>query len=283
MTHCGLPSRFIGVFDSGVGGVSVWREIARQLPHEDVVYLGDQAHVPYGLRSLDEVRSFSEGVTRFLLDHGAKVIVIACNAASAASLYYLRNLFSEVPFVGMEPAVKPAAERTRTGVVGVIATRTTFQGKLFASLLQRYARDVRVVTEVGSGLVEAVEAGALDIPETEELLLRHLEPLVEAGADQLVLGCTHYPFLRPVIERLVGDRMAVIDPAPAVARQTARVLAREGLETGYQRAGDHIFCTTGDAGNFTMLLERLLPTSVLLGNCAVRAACWREGRLELVE
>lgn len=281
MTNCGLPSRFIGIFDSGVGGLSVWREIARQLPHEDVVYLGDQAHVPYGLRSLDEVRSFSKGIARFLLDHGAKVIVIACNAASAASLYYLRNLFPDVPIVGMEPAVKPAAERTRSGVVGVIATQTTFQGKLFASLLQRYARDVRVVTEVGFGLVEAVEAGALDIPETEELLLRHLEPLVEAGADQLVLGCTHYPFLRPVIERLVGDRMAVIDPAPAVASQTAGVLSREGLEADQQRAGDYIFCTTGDAANFTMLLERLLPTSVLLGNCAVRAACWQEGQLDL--
>ncbi|MBN1977449.1 MAG: glutamate racemase [Anaerolineae bacterium] len=283
MTHCGLPSRFIGVFDSGVGGVSVWREIARQLPHEDVVYLGDQAHVPYGLRSLDEVRSFSEGVVRFLLDHGAKVIVIACNAASAASLYYLRNLFPEVPFVGMEPAVKPAAERTRTGVVGVIATRTTFQGKLFASLLQRYARDVRVVTEVGSGLVEAVEAGALDTPETEELLRKHLAPLVEAGADQLVLGCTHYPFLRSMIERIVGDCMAVIDPAPAVARQTACVLAREGLEAGYPRAGDHVFCTTGDVADFAAMLERLLPQPVLQGNCEVRAARWREGRLELVE
>jgi len=194
----------IGIFDSGVGGLSVWREIARQLPLEDTLYLADQAHVPYGSRSLNEVREHSEGITRFLLGWGAKIIVVACNTASAAALHHLRRTFPDVPFVGMEPAVKPAVERTRTGVVGVIATQATFQGELFASLLERYAGDVGVLIQACQGLVEAVEAGALDTPETEALLRHYLTPLIEAGADQLVLGCTHYPFLRPLIERVVG-------------------------------------------------------------------------------
>lgn len=267
---------FIGVFDSGVGGLSVWRKITRQLPHEDTVYLADQAHVPYGSRSLDEVREFSEGITCFLLDQGAKVIVVACNAASAAALYYLRNRFADVPFVGMEPALKPAVERTRTGVIGVIATQVTFQGKLFASLMQRYAHDVQVVTEVGAGLVEAVEAGALDTPETEALLRECLTPLIQAGADQLVLGCTHYPFLQPAIERVVGARIAVIDPAPAVARRTAHVLAQRGLEADQGHLGRHMFYTSGDAMAFTGMIMRLLPGE----NVEVRKVRWREGCLE---
>nr|HID14421.1 glutamate racemase [Anaerolineae bacterium] len=267
----------IGVFDSGVGGLSVWREIVRQLPHEDALYLADQAHVPYGSRSLNEVREFSEGITRFLLGQGAKVIVIACNTASAAALHYLRHTFPDVPFVGMEPAVKPAIEQTHNGVVGVIATQATFQGELFASLVARYAGDVRVLTQVCPGLVEAVEAGALDTPETEALLQKCLTGLIEAGVDQLVLGCTHYPFLRPIIERVVGA-MTVIDPAPAIARQTGRVLAQRGLESNRGRVGRHVFYTSGDVATFTTMVRRLLPS--LGEGVEVRAACWRAGRLE---
>ena len=275
----------IGVFDSGVGGLSVWREIARQLPHERTLYLADQAHVPYGFRQLAEVQELSQGVTRFLLEQGAKIIVIACNTASAAALHYLRRTFPQVPFVGMEPAVKPAVERTHNGVVGVLATQATFQGELFASLVERYAGGVQVVTQVGRGLVGAVEAGRLDTAETEALLRQCLRPLMEAGADQLVLGCTHYPFLRPVIERVVGPNVAVIDPAPAVARQTGRVLARWGLEarpsTGAGvRQGDrgrHVFYTSGDRAAFAAMVKRLLPS--IGEGVDVRAARWRDGRL----
>lgn len=268
----------VGVFDSGVGGLSVWREIARQLPHEDTLYLADQAHVPYGSRSLSEVRAFSEGVTHFLLDQGAKAIVVACNTASAAALHYLRRTFPGVPFVGMEPAVKPAVERTCNGVVGVIATQATFQGELFASLLDRYASDVEVLTQVCPGLVEAVETGALDTPETEALLQACLTPLVEAGIDQLVLGCTHYPFLRPVIKRVAGPNVAVIDPAPAVARQTARVLTRRGLEEAKPREGCHRFYTSGDGPRFQAMIGRLLPS--VGGGVEVRAVRWRSGCLK---
>ncbi len=267
--------RFIGIFDSGVGGLSVWREIARQLPHEDTLYLADQAHVPYGFRRIAEVREFSENITRLLLNQGAKIIVVACNTASAAALHYLRRTFPNVPFVGMEPAVKPAVERTCNGVVGVIATQATFQGELFASLVERYAGDVRVLTQVCPGLVEAVEAGALDTPETEMLLRECLAPLVEAGVDQLVLGCTHYPFLLPAIERLVGTSVTVIDPAPAVACQTGRVLTQRKLEAGRSRVGRHVFYTSGDVAVFAAMIKRLLGEGV-----EARAVRWRAGRLE---
>jgi glutamate racemase len=268
----------IGVFDSGVGGLSVWREIARQLPHEETAYVADQAHVPYGGRSLVEVQGFSEGITHFLIDQGAKIIVVACNTASAAALHHLRHTFPQLPFVGMEPAVKPAIEKTRNGVVGVIATQATFQGELFASLVERYAGDVEVLTQVCPGLVDAVEAWALEAPETDAMLRTCLAPLIEAGIDQLVLGCTHYPFLRPAIEGIVGGGVEVIDPAPAVARQTGRVLAQRGLDSGRDSTGRHRFYTTGDVTGFKKVIRRLLPVCGDQGE--VRKALWRGKSLE---
>ncbi len=267
----------IGVFDSGVGGLSVWREIARQLPHEDIVYLADQAHVPYGSRQLAQVRELAAGVTRFLLEQGAKAIVVACNTASAAALHHLRRTFPTVPFVGMEPAIKPAVERTHNGVVGVIATQATFQGELFASLVERYAGQVKVLTQTCPELVKVVESGALDTPATETLLREYLSPLTRAGIDQLVLGCTHYPFLRPAIERIVGRNVEIIDPAPAVARQTGRVLAQHGLETAQGRAGRWIFYTSGDTATFAALLAHLLPRHGKEAD--VRPARWQDDQL----
>jgi len=267
----------IGVFDSGVGGLSVWREIIRRTPQHDTIYLADQAHVPYGSRSLDDVRRFSDAITRFLLARGVQTIVLACNTASAAALYPLREAYPEVPFVGMEPAVKPAAERSLTGAVGVIATQATFQGELFESLLERYAQDVQVLTQVCPGLVEAVEAGALNSPSTESLLRQCLRPLVEADVDQLVLGCTHYPFLRPAIEEVIGEGVSVIDPAPAVARQTARVVARLGSEAGQKGPGRHAFYTTGDSVPFEGMVQALVGE--IDKTWSVNRARWRSGEL----
>ncbi|MBN2393675.1 MAG: glutamate racemase [Anaerolineae bacterium] len=247
----------IGVFDSGVGGLSVWREIVRQLPAEDTLYFADQAHIPYGQRPLDEVRHLTENITRFLLAQGAKIIVVACNTASGAALYALRETFPEVPFVGMEPAVKPAVEHTRTGIVGVIATPATFQGDLFAGLIQRFGNGFDIHTQACPGLVEVVEAGALDTPETEALLRRYLVPLLDAGIDQLVLGCTHYPFLSPVIQCIVGPEVTLIDPAPAVARQVKRVLARRNLLAYDGRQGQHRFYTSGDPAQFSAMTHTL--------------------------
>jgi len=251
----------IGVFDSGVGGLSVLREIWAQLPDESTLYFADTAHCPYGSRSAEEICDLAVRITDFLVQRGAQVVVVACNTASAAALHHLRERFS-VPIVGMEPAVKPAAERTRVGKVGVMATPVTFQGELFARLLERYANGVEVLTQVCPGLVQQVEAGKLDDPETDRLLRLYLEPMVEAGVDSLVLGCTHYPFLREAIARIVGPHVDIIDPAPAVARQTARVLEQHGLRAVERGPALRLFYTSGDPRAFEDIAGRLLGVPV---------------------
>lgn len=250
--------RPVGILDSGVGGLSVLREIARQLPSEDLLYIADQVHIPYGPRPLEEIRELALGITRFLLGQGAKVAVIACNAASAAALHMVRATFPDTPIVGMEPAVKPAAERTRTRRIGVLATPATFQGQLFASLVERFGKDVEVLPQVCPGLVQQVEAGDLDGPETQALLHAYIDPLLAAGADTLVLGCTHYPFLLPAIAHIAGPEVDVIDPSPAVARQTGRVLAARGLENAADHQGRYTSYTTGDLPAFRALVQRLV-------------------------
>lgn len=237
--------RPIGVFDSGVGGLSVWREIVRLLPYEDTLYFADQAHLPYGPRSLTEIRHYAEKITNFLLAEGAKIIVVACNTASGAALQHLRATFPGISFVGMEPAIKPAATATRTGTIGVIATPATFQGRLFHQLVDRFAAEVQLETQTCPGLVEAVEAGALNTAETRELLRRYLTPMLETGIDHLVLGCTHYPFLSEAIARITGPEVTLVDPAPAVARQVRRLLNRDDLLRKEKQPPEHIFYTSG--------------------------------------
>ena len=276
----------IGIFDSGVGGLSVCRQVAQQLPAENLIYFADQAHVPYGPRSMSQIRQYATAITHFLLGQGARVIVVACNTASAAALYHLRAAFPHVPFVGMEPAVKPAAESSRNGVIGVIATPATFQGELFASLIERFASDVQVLTQVCPGLVDAVEAGEWDAPATEALLRDCLDPLIQAGIDTLVLGCTHYPFLTAVISRVVGPHVNIIDPAPSVARQVARVWtcqqgkcqppARAALARDKAPAGRWALYTSGAPGPLSALAARLCLGQ---GAIAVRSAVWCDGRL----
>ncbi|MDX1686939.1 MAG: glutamate racemase [Candidatus Promineifilaceae bacterium] len=256
----------IALFDSGVGGLSVLRSVRRLLPAEPLLYLADQAHVPYGGRPAAQVRTFSEAVTHFFLDRGAKLIVVACNTATAAALGHLRAAFPHVPFVGMEPAVKPGAAQTRSGKVGVLATAGTFESQRYASLMHRFARDVTLYEDPCTGLVPLIEAGQLDTPATEQLLRRCLSPMLAAGVDTLVLGCTHYPFVLPLIRHIAGEDVAIIDPAPAVARQVQRVLTRHNLIAPAPSPTIHAF-TTGDPGPFTALASRLLghplPTTPL--------------------
>jgi len=246
------PMPTIGVFDSGVGGLSVLRAIRAQLPHAPLLYFGDNAHIPYGPRPIEEIRTFSESIARLLLAHGAEVIVVACNTASAAALKHLRATFPDVPFVGMEPAVKPAAERTQTGVVGVLATPATFQGELFNSVVERFAQGVKVIPQICPGLVQQIEAGELDTPETESMLRGWVEPLLAQNIDALVLGCTHYPFVIPLLEKICGPRVRVIDPAPAVARQVGRVVTRSGPTVGVLT-----YLTSGEPRAFQQVLEKL--------------------------
>jgi glutamate racemase len=248
----------VGVFDSGVGGLSVWREIARQLPHEDVVYFADQAHVPYGPRSQDEVRRFCDAIARFLTQRGCKALVVACNTASAAALKHLRETLPHLPVIGMEPAVKPAAAMTKTGVVGILATPATFQGKLFQATAGRYAAQIRLVNQVCNGLAELVEAGELDGAAMDAVLRGCLEPILAAGADTVVLACTHYPFAIEPIRRIAGEAVTVIDPAPAVARHLGSVLDERGLAAHRRRTGTWRFFTSGNANAFRAALTRLV-------------------------
>ncbi len=212
----------IGVLNSGVGGLSVLKAIRRRLPDEDVLFLGDQAHVPYGPRAQEQIKEFSAGITRFLLEQGEKLIVVACNTASAAALHDLRVMFPEVPFVGMEPAVKPAAETTKRQS-WVLATPTTFAGDLYASVVERFGQHVEIYQSTCPGLVEQIEIGDLKSP-VYRILNDALRPMLEAQIDTIVLGCTHYPFVIPVIQSITGSGIRTIDPAPAVARQVTRLL-----------------------------------------------------------
>jgi glutamate racemase len=251
------PSAPIGIFDSGVGGLSVLREIHRQLPHEALIFLADQAHVPYGSRPLEEVRKFTAAITRWLLSQGAKLIVVACNTASGAALHHLRASFPGIPFVGMEPAVKPAAETTHSGVVGVLATPATFQGALYASVIERFAQGVRVLQDTCPGLVAQIEAGDFSGPVTRKILEKALHPMLAQGIDTVVLGCTHYPFVIPLIQEIIGSQARVIDPAPAVARQVGRVIDQRALRSLAVQPGDIRYFTTGDAGRLSALLPLL--------------------------
>jgi glutamate racemase len=248
----------LGIFDSGVGGLSVLRAIRQQAPAQPVIYYADQGHVPYGSRSLEEVRAFSLAISRFLLAQGARLIVVACNTASAAALHFLRDTFPEVPFVGMEPAVKPAAETTRSGVVGVLATPATFQGSLYASVVERFAQGVIILQDTCPGLVNQIEQGDLQGPETRAILERALSPMLARGIDTVVMGCTHYPFVIPLISEIAGPGVRVIDPAPAVARQAGRLLAQHGWLAQGDQAGSRRFFTSGDPQRLAVLLPLLL-------------------------
>jgi glutamate racemase len=264
----------IGVFDSGVGGLSVLRLIWQELPGVNSIYLADQGHVPYGPRPLAEVRDFAVAITRFLLAQDAVMIVVACNAASAAALHHLRQVFPHVPFVGMEPAVKPAAEYSHSRRVGVLATPATFQGELYASVVERFASGVEIMQDTCPGLVGQIEAGELHSRKVRAILEAALSPMLARGIDTVVLGCTHYPFVIPIIQEIVGPAVRVIDPAPAVARQARRLLERHSALTtpvnpsspknplpessGFQTVAVTRFLTTGDVERFGELLVSLL-------------------------
>lgn len=244
----------IGIFDSGSGGLSVLKEIRRLLPGERYVYYSDNANCPYGDKSAEFVIGRARAITEHLLSEGAGIIIVACNTATAAAISTLRAEYN-VPFIGMEPAVKPAAVATRSGVIGVLATSGTLAASKYLETRDRYADDVKVVEHVGRGFVELVERGELDGPHAEAVVRESLSPLLDAGADTIVLGCTHYPFLRDVIERIAGTSVRIIDPAPAVARQVVKVLEEKGIPTTENRNGELILESSGPSDTLRALSE----------------------------
>jgi len=258
----------IGIFDSGAGGLSVWKELIKIMPSENYFYISDAAYCPYGRKSKEMILKRASAISSFLIERGAEIIVVACNTATAAAIEGLRQTF-DIPFVGMEPAVKPAAALTKTGVIGVLATHGTLQGSLYKATSEKYARrkEVKIIEEVGDGLVELVEAGDTQSPEAEALVRKYINPMIEAGADCVVLGCTHYPFLEPLIRKVSSDKLIVINPAPAVAKRALQLLDKvrkngvpsKGNATPLTPSMKNIFATT--ASNTDTL--RILSESVI--------------------
>jgi glutamate racemase len=251
-----MQNQPIGIFDSGVGGLSVFREIHRCLPDESIVYFADSANCPYGSKDRDTALKLSGNRIEFLLEQGCKLIVVACNTVTAVAIDEFRSRYP-VPFIGMEPALKPAVKVTAAGKIGVLATENTFNGRLFRQTKEKYAAGIEVLIQPGYGLVELVENGEQESDRAHELLKEYLLPMINNGADTLVLGCTHYPFLIKAIARVTMNKMQIIDPSQAVAAQTRRVLEENKMlsDSGHPRLS---FYTTGTKNTLENILSAIL-------------------------
>lgn len=252
----------IAIFDSGLGGLSIYMPIRQALPDENLLYVADTAHLPYGNKPVDYVKARALAIGEFFTINDAKAIVVACNTATAAAIDKLRERF-HVPVIGIEPAVKPASLATKSGVVGVLATEGTLKSGKFSELVSQFGQDTMVLVQPCEGWVECVERGDLDSEQAEALVRRHVEPLLARGADYLVLGCTHYPFLASLIRRVIGDDVELIDPGQAVVRQLLAKLDEYGLRTDVKQKGEDTFYSTGSA------LEAMKVTQHLLGRQVV--------------
>lgn len=257
----------IGVFDSGAGGLSVLKELIRELPNESFYYFADTANCPYGSKPSDTIIGLSERITRFLLAKGCKAIVVACNTATAAAIEHLRNRFS-VPFIGMEPAIKPASLNSKTGSIGVLATAGTFKGRLYRETSKKYAAHVTVCYQIGEGLVELVEEGKSTSPQAVKLLKQYINPMLRCNIDHLVLGCTHYPFLLSSIQKIIPRTVTVIEPAHAVAKQTKRILTKHNLLTASARPEVRIY-SSASLNTIEQLINKhpIIPSNIPLKYC----------------
>ncbi len=251
----------IGVFDSGVGGLSVWRELIRYLPNESTLYYADSSNCPYGQKTAEEIIHLSEKIVEFFLAQNVKLIVVACNTATAAAIRHLRAQYP-IPFVGMEPAIKPAAVNTKLGAVGVLATSGTFSGRHFIETSQKFASNVRVEIQVGEGFVELVENGNTHSEAAFTQVQKVVQPLVDKGIDQLVLACTHYPFLRDAIEKVIENHpIELVDPAPSVAKQTLNLLSQHQLLNLEGSMPKHKFYSSGALEILTQLVQSIDPSA----------------------
>jgi len=256
-----MDNRPIGVFDSGVGGLSIWRAIRRLLPRESMLFFADSGHVPYGEKSTAELHDLTSRITRFLLAQDCKIIVVACNTATVHAIGHLREAFPHTPFVGVVQVVKTLASRTRTGTIAVLSTPATSSSPYLAGLIQEFAPDKHVINVGCDGLENAVEAGTIRGRSTTALLERHLEPVVRSQADVVGLGCTHYPFLRARIKRILGPRVRLFDPSRPVARRV-RQLLRERDALADNPEPTYRFYTTGDPKVFGRVASKLLRLPV---------------------
>lgn len=240
-----MDNRPIGIFDSGIGGTSVWRELEKLLPNENTIYLADSKNAPYGERTKEEIIQLSIKNIEWLLANDCKLIVVACNTATTNAISYLREHY-KVHFIGTEPAIKPAALRSKTKTVGVLATKGTLSSELFFTTSQNHAEGINKIVQVGTGLVPLIEAGRVNSPETRELLQTYLTPMLAAGMDYLVLGCTHYPYLIPVLREMIPAHVEILDSGVAIAKQTMAILKENGLLANPDKKGVHLFYTNAD-------------------------------------
>ncbi|MFT5077546.1 MAG: glutamate racemase [Planctomycetota bacterium] len=249
-----LQTKPIGLFDSGVGGTSIWKEIHALLPYENTLYLADSKHAPYGTKSEDEIIALSIKNTEFLIKRKCKMIVVACNTATTNAISILREKF-DVPIIGIEPAIKPAALQTKTGSIGILATKGTLSSALFHKAAAEFTKDISVVEIIGEGLVPLIENGKLNTPELTALLFKYTKPMVAASVDYLVLGCSHYPYLIPKLLTILPDNITIIDSGAAVARQTKSLLEKNDLLNISESKPELEFLTNSDTATLSKLLE----------------------------
>jgi len=257
-----MSNQPIGIFDSGVGGTSIWREIHSILPYEDTIYLADSKNAPYGNRTKSEITELSIKNTKLLLKKNCKLIVVACNTATTNAIKTLRENYA-VPFIGIEPAIKPAALNTQTKAVGILATKGTLSSELFHKTTNLYSGGIKVIEQVGDGLVELIESGNINSEETKTLLKNYLQPMIDAQIDYLVLGCTHYPYLIPLLLELLPKHVKIIDSGEAVARQTKNILEQNHLLNTSKTNGKSLFYTNGNPEIMGDLLGRNLKVEYL--------------------
>lgn len=244
----------IGIFDSGVGGTSIWKEINMLLPNENTIYLADSANAPYGLKGKDAIINLSIKNTEYLINEGCKLIVVACNTATTNAIDVLRKIYN-IPFIGIEPAIKPAALNTQTKTVGILATKGTLSSELFHKTIDLFASNIKVIERIGEGIVELIENGQLNSEAMRTLLKVYLKPMIDANIDYLVLGCTHYPYLIPLLVELLPNHVKIIDSGEAVARQTRAVLEKYDFLNISPKKGMHQFFTNGTPEVMASLLD----------------------------
>ncbi|MFS4469734.1 glutamate racemase [Maribacter sp. 2210JD10-5] len=257
-----MNRRPIGIFDSGVGGTSIWREIAHLLPFENTIYLADSKNAPYGERPAEEILQLSIKNTEFLIQKGCKLIVVACNTATTNAIDYLRKNY-EIPFIGIEPAIKPAALHTKSKKVGVLATKGTLSSALFHSTAQLHASGIEILERQGKGLVELIENGEMKSEETRALLQEYVNPMLKKDIDYLVLGCSHYPYLIPLLREILPNNVTVIDSGEAVARQTKSILEEKELLNSDDSNGKHLFYTNVATDTLEMILKNATENLII--------------------
>lgn len=252
-----MNKRAIGIFDSGVGGLSVWKELIKVLPDESTIYYADSENCPYGTKTQEEIIQLSKRIVEFFLTQNVKLVIVACNTATAAAIDYLRSCY-DISFVGMEPAVKPAALKTRKGIVGVLATEGTFNGRLFNETSEKWASDIKVEVEVGKGFVELVEQGDLFSEKAKKIVKKAVQPLLDKGIDQLVLACTHYPFLCESIKSVSQNvELEIINPAPAVANQARKLLEQNSLLKPQDHNPEYQFYSSSSVDTLKLLVDTI--------------------------